>query len=235
MIYGLIIAAGKQSRFNSRIPKCLSKIDNKCILDSSIDNLSQYCDAVYITCSIDCLSFFSDYDNIISIESGKGSGDAILKSIAYIIDNNNVSDDDFIIIQWGDALVNKQVYSILLNNKYNTCTIPCTVEKNPYVQILKDDRSVKVKFSKYGDSIEEGYHDMCVFMCNIKYLYDYLKQFNNKYYFNGLYNHKHGNEFEFLDVFNDTNCLANIIEVSDNLVTKSFNTIDELKQLGGLI
>ena len=114
MIYGLIIAAGKQSRFNSRIPKCLSKIDNKCILDSSIDNLSQYCGAVYITCSIDCLSFFSDYDNIISIESGKGSGDAILKSIAYIINNNNVSNisKDIIKLLTQDRK-SKKLFSIL--------------------------------------------------------------------------------------------------------------------------
>ena len=233
MIIGLVIAAGKQSRFQQQKPKCLSLINNKCILDTTIENMSHICDEVLVVCSKECESYFINYKHI-SIESGLGSGDAIYKAINYIIDNYNITSNDYVIIQWGDALVNKELYSVL-EFLPDRCAIPCTIEESPYVQLVEFEDTISVKFSKYNDVITPGYHDMCVFSSNISYLANYLAQFFIKYFSVDHYNHRHGNEFEFLDVFNDTDCKAKIIYVDSSLSTKSFNTVKELESLGGTV
>lgn len=243
MKIGLIIAAGKQSRFKENTPKCLASINGKCILDSTIENMNKYCDKVYVVCSNNNESYFQNYNHI-SIISGLGSGDAILRAINYLTKHENIKEDDSLIIQWGDALVNETLYNML--DSTNECIIPCTIEKIPYVQLIDDYEKINehqykrtgkitVKFSKYNDQITSGYHDMCIFSCNILYLKKYLDEFYNKFYISNHYNHKHGNEFEFLDVFNDTDCKAKIIKIDDSFATKSFNTVEELITLGGNI
>lgn len=232
MKIGLIIAAGKQSRFKEQTPKCLAKINGTCILDTTVENLSKYCDKVFVVCSIENESYFEDFDHV-SIVSGLGSGDAILRAIEALSLQNKISKNDYAIIQWGDALVSEELYQ-KLDFDADYCSIPCTFEANPYVQIIPySDKKIAVKFSKYNDQITPGYHDMCVFGANINLLYNKLCDFYYKFYTSDHYNHVHGQEFEFLDVFNDTDYQGKIIEVDSSLSTKSFNTIEELKNLGG--
>ena len=99
MIYGFIIAAGNQTRFNSSVPKALSKLGNKTCLDYTISKLENICDKVFVVCSKDKENYFLNY-NIISIESGLGCGDAILKTLRKFNFNSN----DSCFIQWGDSI-----------------------------------------------------------------------------------------------------------------------------------
>ena len=234
MRLGLIIAAGKQSRFKQSLPKCLVSINGTCILDTTIANMSKYCDEVIVVCSIENESYFKKY-NYVSINSGKGSGDAIYRAIHKFSRDRVFEDDDTVIIQWGDALVREKIYEMLHNIRSNSCIIPCLYEREPYVQVVPITRNkVAIRFSKYNDNISDGYHDMCVFSCKINYLYKYLKLFYDKFYNGEQYNHIHGNEFEFLDVFNDTDCSGIILLITNEaLATKSFNTVEELEKLGG--
>lgn len=235
MNIGLIIAAGKQSRFKQQLPKCLASINGTCILDTTIASMKQFFDDVIVVCSKENEHYFKNY-KYISINSGLGSGDAILKAIQHLLLKHTITKNDNVVIQWGDALVDIRLYhKLMLSNPNNECIIPCTIEDNPYVQLVDINGKVSVKFSKYNDKITSGYHDMCVFYSNILYLFNYLSEFYNKYFTVDYYNHSHGNEFEFLDVFNDTDCKATILEVDNSYTTLSFNTIEELNNLGGTI
>ena len=165
MMYGLIIAAGKQSRFKSDVPKALMKFNDKTIVEHNIDILNKYCDNVFIVCSLENNSYFNQFENKIIIESGKGSGDAIFRAIKTL----NFSSDDSCIITWGDAILNEKLVDYSINRfKGYYCTIPCTFEKHPYVELGHTIYNKKfVKFSKYGDNIGAGYHDQCLFICNL--------------------------------------------------------------------
>lgn len=230
--YGLIIAAGNQNRFKVDTPKSLVIIENDtCLLDISIGRLSSYCEEVYVVCSYDNEHWFNSdkYEKLI-INSGLGSGDAIYKALK-LLDYKN---DDRVIIQWGDSLVNENLYPILLEYEGDKCFVPCTYENNPYVQVMENNNdTLSVLFSKYNDTITDGFHDMSVFYCKINILISYLQQFCRNFYVpdKQKYFHKHRNEFEFLDVFNDTDIKAQIIEVDISLQTYSFNTVDELKDI----
>ena len=227
---GLIIAAGEQTRFNDSTPKALSIIDGKCLLDINYENMSKFCHRIYVVCSYKNEKFFDDtkYRKIV-INSGLGSGDAILKAINNILATDWA--DDNVFIQWGDSIVNENIYNILLEKYSGKTLIPCVKESKPYVQIVQNGKDkIHVLFSKYSDNITEGLHDMSIFLCPIKELLSKLKSFNRKFYDKKLnkYIHKH-NEFEFLDIFNETNIKANIIELDDSLKSFSFNTIEELE------
>jgi len=81
MNVGIILAAGKSSRFNSLTPKQLYLIDGKPVINYSIDVLSQYLDEIIIISNSDCFDkiktnskiLINDVDN--RIESIKRSLD----------------------------------------------------------------------------------------------------------------------------------------------------------------
>lgn len=62
---GVILAAGNSSRFQSDIPKQLYKIDNKSILDYSIEVMSQCLDEVILVTNSDCVDKISNDISII--------------------------------------------------------------------------------------------------------------------------------------------------------------------------
>lgn len=235
MIYGFIICAGKQSRFEIDTPKALVPIDGKPLLDINIDNMNKYCDIVYVVCSKDNKKYFKNYSNLIVIESGFGSGDAVLKAINSVFVKDDVSILDSCFIQWGDSLQKEEIYKYCIDNYKGITLIPCVKEEKPYVQIIQKDKDhVNVLFSKFGDSITNGYHDLCLFYCNAAVLHLYLKDFYDLIYNEETesFVHKHNNEMEFLDVFNDVKLPAQIIEVP-NYKSFSFNTVNQYKELVG--
>ena len=72
MTYGLIFAAGKQRRFGVDTPKALTRFGDRTLLDVNMLNLGEYCDKVYVVCSIENEGYFYTYPRIV-IRSGKGS------------------------------------------------------------------------------------------------------------------------------------------------------------------
>lgn len=226
MRYGLILAAGNQSRFKSEIPKALVKINDECLLDKNISNLSQFCDNVYVVCSTSNYEFFEKYDSII-ISSGYGCGDAVLKALNKL----DLKTNDTVFIQWCDCIIESRVYQTCIDKfQKNSVIIPAVVEQKPYVQLAQCGSKIKVLFSKFGDETTEGFHDLSVFYGNGLYLLNHLTEFQLKYRIDKGYEHIHGNEFNFLDVFNETNINGNIIEIK-NYKDISFNSIEDLSKL----
>lgn len=233
MIYGLIIAAGKQSRFNSEVPKALVPYKGKPLLETNIERLRKYCNIVYVVCSPENEKWFSKYDKIV-IKSGLGCGDAVYNALVSL-PPVSITNDDSVFIQWGDCAVDPQVYAECLRvaktDDSQATLIPCRLEKNPYVaieQVLSN--LINVKFSKYDKMPEQGYHDLSVFYSKSMFtLLSSLTEFRYMFFNNGKYNFpKHNNEFQFLDVFNECLTSAKIIDMTDkNLECFSFNTLEE--------
>lgn len=226
MIYGFIIAAGKQTRFKRKKPKALVDINGKSLLSINIEKMNKYCDNVYVVCSTENKDYFDGYRKIV-IESGFGCGDAVLKTL----DKFMLQPGDTCFIQWGDSIVDDSVYKSAIDN-YKNCDvcIPCEYIKNPYVKIeYLDTNKLKVKYKKYNE-IEDssfGFHDLSIFYgdANIIKLHLSLLSYiiNNK-----NENIKHNKELEFLDIFECNTIKCRVINQKNLSNTFSFNSIEEL-------
>lgn len=234
MKFGFIIAAGNQTRFKSDVPKACAVVDpvnGTTALDINLFNLSKYCDQVYVVCSIDNEIYFSAIKDRIVIESGKGCGDAVLKALEAV----DISDQDMCFIQWGDAIASDNVYSQLIQQttRNDIISIACEGSTHPYTQIVPTTNlHIKVAYSKYGENVTAGFHDLSVFYGNALYILTELQLFKNKIYSaeENCYIHPHGNEMQFLDIFNDVEAQGSIVYIED-AVSFSFNTMEELENL----
>ncbi len=228
MTYGLIIAAGNQSRFKSETPKSLVDINGETLLQKNIRNMAPFCDKIYVVCSYNNEHFFT-CENKIVIESGKGSGDAVWQALEKL----EIQQGDSCFILWGDCFQSKRIYETVKSEDDRvSALIPCVFEEKPYVQIIPQGKDkVSVHFSKFNESITSGFHDLSLFYCQAYELLNCLRmlrsKITDKY---GNYIHKHGNEMEFLDVFNETPIRANCVEIED-YKDFSFNTVQQLAEL----
>lgn len=226
MTLGLIISAGKESRFESIRPKSLSMVNEKCLLDHNIALLKNHCDVVYTICSKENEHWFNKYDKKI-IESGGGCGYAVYQALKLfdLVKYNHV------FISWGDCILQEKVLLKLKNNKLDSSiVIPCTFEQNPYVSLKNNKDGIDVKFSRYGEFVDGGYHDFGVFMGHSNEILTSLTQLHSKVFKNGKPHHKHGDEMNFLDIFNETNICGELLIIED-CKSLSFNTVQELKKI----
>lgn len=231
MKFGIILSAGNQTRFKSATPKALVNVNGKILLEENILWMSKYCDHIFTICSSQNEHFFEKYNHI-AISSGKGSGDAVLKALLEIKQKYGFSSNDTCFILWGDCLIEDLIYKKVVENYKKVGIVPCVFEEKPYVQIFqKQDNKIDVLFSKFGENASSGFHDLSIFYFNCEEILKYLLDFQNKIIGrDGNYVHKHGNEMEFLDVFNETDIKAQILEIK-NYQDMSFNTIEQLKNI----
>lgn len=230
MRYGLIFSAGKETRFDCDKPKSLSAINGECLLDHNIDVLLHFCDKVFVVCSMDNEHFFDGYNKIV-INSGKGCGDAVLNALK----NVHFLPNDSCIILWGDCIAQEAVCKRMVDcfNKHEVI-IPCHYENEPYVKLTyrpKSHKSIKVEFRRYGEVNGQGLHDFGIFLGSCDSLLYSLNKFAVKITdSNGEYHHKHGNEMQFLDLFNETEINGELLEIKDKKPL-SFNTKQELYEI----
>lgn len=225
MRYALIIAAGKQSRFKDELPKALAKVHGTCILDINIGHFKKYSDEVYVVCSYENEKYFLDYPHL-TIHSGFGSGDAVLKALQML----PLKLGDTCFIAWGDSVQEEKLYKYVVDAYDGRIVVPCNKEMKPYVQIIEDKPSLIVHFSKFGESISEGYHDLSLFYGNANKMKDALLKMHEKYWKEDHYVHKHGDELEFLDIFNDMKVEAFILDMK-GIKSYSFNTLEDLENI----
>lgn len=229
---GIILAAGKQTRFNSDIPKALNLYDNKTVLEHNISILEKYVDEIYVICSdwsIDkfkALNIENDKINVVSIDSGHGCGDGVMKSLKLIKEYADI------LLLWGDSIQDDLVVSRLVDSYRGYCLVPVVMEEKPYVQFKAGEKHFihNVLFSKYNHKIDdEGYHDLSIFMFDKELIYKKLYTMHKKYWNGESYKTKSG-ELVFLDIFNENKNLGKILKMS-NVKAKSFNTLEEFNKI----
>lgn len=230
----IIIAAGKQSRFNSDVPKALSKLPSGETLANHNYNMLKQLGDVYIAVSNQNKEYFEQYfskDTLIDVGApGLGSGDAAYKAVCEL--NYRLKPKEHVVICWGDVyLTDKHIDILKSAPKIHGITIPVREEENPYVCINK----FGALFSKYDDVIpHKGLHDLSMFIVNAFSLMTYCSAFREKFYTGETYYIRPDNEFEFLDLLNYTGIETEIYQV-DDIEDYSFNTVDEFTKITDLI
>lgn len=227
MIFGFIFSAGKETRFVSDKPKALSIIGGECLLDKNIEVLKNFCDRVFVVVSKSNQHYFSKYETIV-INSGLGCGDAVMKALQSI----EFEEKDKCFISWGDCVMQKEVVEKTLvgYDKSFDIIVPCSFEEYPYVSLSYSHGYINVKFKKYGEVCKCGYHDFGLFYGVCSNILVYLESFSKKIKKEDGYKHKHGNEMQFLDVFNETEIYGKLLKI-ENVKPLSFNNTKELHEI----
>ena len=100
-IAGLIVAAGKQNRFDMQIPKALVPYKDSTLLEYNIKTMDLYCSKIYVVCSKEDYDLFQPYRSekvyVFPICSGFGCGDAVLEGL-------NAVEEQSVITIWGDSV-----------------------------------------------------------------------------------------------------------------------------------
>lgn len=224
---GLIIAAGKQSRFKSDKPKALCKINDETVVEHNCKLLSKHCKKVYIITSIDMVDqFSSDNYNTVGIKSGMGSGHAIYEALRSLkLGKEEVA------ICWGDTLLTEKLVDDTAKDAKtysNYLYVPVEICSKPYVELVRGQGAL---FKKYGDKVNDsGYHDLSLFYSKADLLLKYCKKFNDNFLKGDHYEHKHGNEFEFFDIINEPASMPFIPAITREK-SYSFNTLEELEDI----
>lgn len=249
---GLIIAAGKQTRFSMELPKALVPIkDGKSLLELNILQLKNYCEKIYITCSKENINFFKKelskikLSNIflIEIESGLGCGDAVLKTLRWLnkhYSQLNKSEKSSVIMIWGDSIqTNQDVFNSIksMDFKGYDIGVPAQIENKPYVKFNETNLMIdEVLFSKYDTIASSGYHDFSIFHFKLKPVLKFLEKMRKKFTDksdNSFTYLCRKNQLIFLDIFNFTDIKGKIFKIEKTNDINGFNTLNEYLILCG--
>ena len=239
----IIIAAGNGKRMgNISIPKVLYPVNGvpnlQRILNAADD--AGVFDSVQLVIKESAQNDFVDYLHkhppkieveLVSINSGYGDGHALMEALTQIQFTNNKA-----IVVWGDVYIeNGMIFKELVSYEdqcYNVI-VPVCKEDSPYVTILADQNMniTGADFSKLGEKHFEGLHDQSVFMINKNATLETLETMHNVLWKNGRYI----SESKELNFLHAMHYLYNFDEPATCYITeyptKSFNTIDEVKQI----
>jgi len=237
---GIILAAGKQSRINSLIPKALFHHNGEFLLEKNIQVMKKYVDKIYVIIDEDKLSFYpkeKDREYIL-INPGGGTGHSLYN--ALIKCNQIISNrfDKEYIIKWSDAFHDDYFYEELFKYDVSNYLSKVLISKikNPYVEfIMTENICQKILFSKNGDICsKEGYQDASIFSFNGKSLYLLLTIFVSQYYnfqIKGIQYNTTNQEFNLLDLYNISPSLTKTTKwIYIDRLPKSFNTIEEYEE-----
>ena len=131
MIIGIILAAGTSSRFNSDIAKQLYFINNKPIIEYSIDNMIQLVDRIIIVKNKNIILPFIITSKMVILENNINQRkESVNVAIKYIKDNF-INIEKVIIHDAARPFITQSYFEQLLknNSKYNIKRV--TAPKNP--------------------------------------------------------------------------------------------------------
>jgi len=242
MTIGMILAAGKQTRFESDIPKCLNlykKDSSLTILEKNILTSSKWCKKIYVVLEIKndnskIESVLTKYNNveIIYIESGKGTGAAVLDSFKKI----KYTPEDNCFLMWGDSIQDSdEVFEVTLDEFNGLMTVPVHLEENCYVEFVLSDNNFIVDVYKpfLPNSSKSGYHDYSLFLFNINSMILLLDEIYNIF----ILKDEHTSislsniiEFDFLSVCKLNPLKFNVVFPTSTSIN-AFNTIEEYHKL----
>lgn len=227
-----IIAGGINERMNIKYPKCLYKINNEIVLKKIIDNIIPYANNIYICGNNRYKQYFIDFEKNInynnvkfyyfnSIDNNKDYPNGNGETIYQILNLVNLTNK--FIIMWSDIIFNnnKIIEEIYNYDMYSNSDIliPVIYEYDPYAYlILNDNNSVNYIEYKKNKSIEYGYHDQCIFLCDKTQISKYISIIINN----------NNNEINFLNIIKYLN---NVNYFITNYPIISYNTLDDIKIL----
>lgn len=239
----IIIAAGNGKRMgNISVPKVLYPVNGMPNLQRILNaaNDAGIFDSVYVVIKESAENDFVDYFHkhpsevdvhLTSINSGYGDGHAIMEALSQI----GATDDNAIVV-WGDVYIeNGMIFKELVSyeDQCFNVIVPVCKEESPYVTILADQdmNVIGADFSKLGEKHFEGLHDQSVFMINKNAALEALQTMHNVLWKNGRYI----SESKELNFLHAMHYLYNFDEPATCYITeyptKSFNSIDEVKQI----
>ena len=227
---GIIIAAGKQTRFERDIPKCMMPYKQSNVLVINILTMMNACDkVVVVTSKNDALPIQETLDKYFSlnprvemliIESGKGCGHAVFNALLRIF-----PEDGGAVIKWGDAIHDDNKYYDFVKSVdcKSDIYIPCEYVEDPYTlaEYHFDDKRRIIDRFLFADEIESpciGWHDLSIFY------FPRIRTFLNQIYVQ-YFNY----ENKFLKSIFE---MGQTIEmVTSVLKSKSYNTVEEFDAL----
>ena len=166
----ILPAAGTGSRLKSDLPKLFTELHNHhSLFDLILLQATGQFDSMVLILSPEGAHYYQnnvkpkEIDLQIVIQHNPtGMFDAIHMALEAL----SPSTDARIILQWGDQpFVKSQLYRQLLHDlDQKSCSIPLIWEKNPYVQFLPANGSLKIRESREGDLCDpRGFKDMGIF------------------------------------------------------------------------
>lgn len=175
---------------------------------------------------------------VITIRSGRGDGHAVLEAFSRLKNHSK-----WMFIMWGDAYITSsdifddciREYSVRTDDGVTlpSMFIPVINEVNPYVTFIVDHymTCISADFSKRGEQHPSGFHDQCIFFCDMNIIIPHLETLENAYFKNGRYITDSG-ELTFLYLIH---YLCNIGDPARAIITESpvlsYNTQGEVKEI----
>jgi bifunctional N-acetylglucosamine-1-phosphate-uridyltransferase/glucosamine-1-phosphate-acetyltransferase GlmU-like protein len=254
----MIVAAGNGTRMGqTNVPKILTEVNGKPNLWNTLDkfvgcpvgriyivvnhrnyeainkSINEYInkDGGYVSSLVDAIK-------IIQIQSGRGDGHAVLEAYKRLKTHTQ-----WMFIMWGDAFITSsdifndcvREYSVRFNEGVSlpSMFIPVINEVNPYVTFIVSQHMecISADFSKRGEQHPSGFHDQCIFFCDMKVVIPHLETLENAYFKNGRYITDSG-ELTFLYL---VHYLCNIGNSARAIITDSpvlsYNTQGEVKEI----
>ena len=128
-IYAIILAGGKGSRFKSRLPKQLHKINDKTVLEYSIDTFKKTClfDKILVIVPGEWKDEIQKIDSDLTIiEGGTTRTESLINGVEYLNSQCKAKKDDIVVTH--DAarpLVTDDLIVGCINglDKYDACTV----------------------------------------------------------------------------------------------------------------
>lgn len=180
----IIFAAGKSSRFGG-FPKAFCSLGPIRNIENTIRLAEQHFDRIYLSVNKETLaSGITDglNANIVSIVTGQGDADSILKTVRLI---KNDLETDIVTACWGDAvfLSDKPFQEIKAGIRdWSACSpalAGCAMDASPYAWFDVEDKKIVLSHFKKREGTSRAYalHDQSIFAFRIDFLIPYLEHY----------------------------------------------------------
>lgn len=226
---GLLLCAGKQLRFHSKLPKALQPffLDGPCALDFALEAFRRNCEEVFVVVNSSCdskpfLRRIASESNVhlLPVASGRGDAHAIYEAFHQLGGRRGSS----ALVGWGDAVFHdfRFISQIASDLDTSDLLIPVVFEQRPYVKIVFDEITggvIQVQQSKFGQWDElPGWHDLSCFSLPIN---PYMNEYSR-------WSRAPRDEYSFMTLIQERkNLSVRAVPITDGTQALAFNDLAE--------